>query len=159
MQFKLNNKSEAGKVAHWEANVSFSVRQGWTIKCHPKTYSSGSLLKHSAIPKVLNFLPAYYKVLWLCQWDSLQCQEEDTCAPRHHLHTWDSAVLWLAKCIWINLHPSNGFWVLDQFIQHFYALWHRGTSCCTPRLHPHQSFSSDSGACFCPTRLFWSMLC
>lgn len=112
MQFKLNDKSEAGRVAYWEANVSFSVRQGWTIKCHPKTYSSGSLLKGSAIPKVLNFLPAYYKVHWLCQWGSLQCQAEDTCAPRNHLHTWYSVVLWLAKCIWINLHPSNvpGSW-------------------------------------------------
>lgn len=83
------------------------------------------------------------KVHWLCWWGSVQCQGEDTCAPSNHLHTWDSAVLWPAKRIWINLHPSNGLWVLDQLIQHFYVLWHCGMSRCTPRLRPHQSFSSD----------------
>lgn len=34
-------------------------RQGWTFECHPEIYSSGSLLKGTAIPKTLKFLPAY----------------------------------------------------------------------------------------------------
>lgn len=80
---------------------------------------------------------------WLCWWGTAQCPGEDTCALRNHLHTTAGAVLLPGKHIRIKQHPWNGFWVLDQLLQHFYMWWYVMMSWCTLWLHPLHSFSSD----------------
>lgn len=42
MRFKLDNKSEDGKVVYWEVNISFSVQTRLNIWCIDKA----TILKH-----------------------------------------------------------------------------------------------------------------
>lgn len=77
-----------------------------------------------------------------CADGAQQCPGED-CALWNHLHTTDGTLLLAGKHIQINQHPWNGFWVLDQLLQHFYIWWYCCMSWCNPRLHPLHSFSLD----------------
>lgn len=120
-----------------------AYRKGWTFKCCPEVYPAGSLLKGTAIPKALKLLPADEERCAGCA-DGARCDaQERTCTLRNCLHITDGAVLLPAKHIWINQHAWNGFWVVDQLLQHFYIRWYCCMSWCTPRLHPLHSFSLD----------------